>query len=30
MSGVPVDLNGDGVVNMLDMAEIIGAFGDCP
>ena len=26
----PVDLNGDGVVNPIDLATLLGAWGPCP
>jgi hypothetical protein len=30
MSGVPTDINGDGIVDVLDLLEVLGQWGPCP
>ncbi len=29
-TAMPGDVNGDGVVNVLDLSELLGAWGPCP
>ena len=29
-TGGPQDINGDGIVNVLDLLEVLGAWGPCP